>query len=332
MKSSSALVLLAAVVSVVVLFSIFIGNSIMTISSIIGVSVLVSCYFSHFIVKKLRANRYQKFEEVIKKDFEMDAMIPGSVLKLLKNNLKYKINRYITLKLENGKTFIYVDGKKFIQCIQLVLNIPKNNVYQYDEINSIDEVADKNKHTLWQNRIVEGPMLIPVQDQSHDITPVQEFWGHCSNIQAWVEHEYDTRILMSNISFPLLRELNKKGDPLAKKIFKEEIALRLESAYPPVVEYLINQGYIKYLTSEEFNTILENNILLANLFCKSKSSSLNRIKRRILPICLYCGKIIPRRKENCDWCGHNKVSIKKSLPYPYIFNPSGGDLILGNDK
>jgi hypothetical protein len=62
---------------------------------------------------------------------------------------------------------------------------------------------------------------------------------------------------MSNISFPLLRELARAGDPKASKIFKEEIALRLESGYPSVVLFLINQDYLKFLTKEELETILE---------------------------------------------------------------------------
>ncbi|MFX1269530.1 MAG: hypothetical protein ACFFAK_16335, partial [Promethearchaeota archaeon] len=171
----------------------------------------------------------------------------------------------ITLKLENGKTFIYVNGKRFLQCIRLILNIPKKDTQLYDEIESIDEAADLYNKRLSQNRIVTGPMARPVLDQTHDITPEEEFWGHCSNIQAWVENEYDTRILKSNISFPLLRELTQAGDPLARKVFKDEIALRLESGYPSVVQYLINQGYIKYLTPFEFKTVIDTTKLIENI-------------------------------------------------------------------
>ncbi|MFX1432844.1 MAG: hypothetical protein ACFFB1_03650 [Promethearchaeota archaeon] len=179
--------------------------------------------------------------------------------------LEKKINQYITLKLEHGRTYIYVNGIRFLQCIRLVLDIQKKDVRLYDEIESIDEAADLyNKH-LYQNRIVTGPMARPVLDQTHDITPEEEFWGHCSNIQAWVEHGYDTRILKSNVSFPLLRQLTQAGDPLAGKIFREEIALRLESGYPSVVQYLLNQGYVKYLTPFEFKTILETTPLIENI-------------------------------------------------------------------
>lgn len=184
-----------------------------------------------------------------------------------------EINQYITLKLEHGKTFIYVNGKRFIQCIRLILNIPKDDIPLYDEVDSIDEAAKLYSKHVFQNRIVRGPMAVPVPNQRHDITPEQEFWGHCSNIQAWVEHDYDTRILMSNISFPLLRELAKAGDPVASKLFKEEIALRLESGYPSVVQYLLNQGYIRYFTPPEFKTIIESTELIKKLSSNPKMLS-----------------------------------------------------------
>ena len=72
---------------------------------------------------------------------------------------------------------------------------------------------------LLENKIVEGKFSKPVIDFSNTITPEQEFWGHRSNIQAWVECEYDTRLLHSNLSFPLLKALSDAGDPKAKAIF-----------------------------------------------------------------------------------------------------------------
>ncbi|MFX1345084.1 MAG: hypothetical protein ACFFAI_08235 [Promethearchaeota archaeon] len=184
-----------------------------------------------------------------------------------------KINEYITLKLEHGRTYIYVNGKRFIQCIRLILNIPKNDVTLYDEVESIDEAAKLYSTHIHQNLLVRGPGAIRIPNQMHDITPEQEFWGHCSNIQTWVEHDYDTRILMSNISFPLLRELVEAGDPKAKKIFKEEIALRLESGFPSVVQYLLNQRYLGYFTNSEFKTIIESTELIKGLSFKPRMLS-----------------------------------------------------------
>jgi hypothetical protein len=198
-----------------------------------------------------------------------------------KPTLEKEINQYITLRLEHGKTFIYVNGRRFIQCIRLVLNIQKQDIPMYDEIESIDEAANVYKNHIYQNRIVQGPMAAPVRAQGHDITPEQEFWGHCSNLQAWIENNYDTRILMSNISFPLLRELSKAGDPVARGVYKEEIAVRLESGYPSVVQYLLAQGYIKEFTPAEFETLLESTDLIQKL------SSNSRVLGALLDTCFY---------------------------------------------
>ncbi|MFX0057991.1 MAG: hypothetical protein ACFE85_14740 [Candidatus Hodarchaeota archaeon] len=358
--------------------------------------------------------------------------------------VEYKVNPYITLKLESGKTFIYVNGRRFIQCIRLILNIPKHDIPLYDEIDSIDEAAELYQKHIFQNRIIVADrILTPIINQKHDITPEQEFWGHCSNIQAWVEHEYDTRILKSNISFPLLRELTLAGDPLAKKVFKEEIALRLESGYPSVVQYLIEQGFIKHFTPFEFKTILDSTKLIENLssnfqtlykFLKSSVSKFPDVLKEILikilklpngkniliqsisevvktslsrftyqflksirkalesllglpdleqekdvidcismievliekgiyripsptdnfipsprpaaipnqenifqdlqylhklrhlqPRCSYCGKLIPKGLDTCDWCGHQKEDDEGGFyPYPFTPKPPGG--------
>lgn len=371
--------------------------------------------------------------------------------------IEKEINQYITLRLVNGKTFIFVNGKRFIQCIRLILNIPREDVPLYDEVDSIDEAAKLYSKHVFQNRIVRGPMAAPVPNQRHKITPEQEFWGHCSNIQAWVEHDYDTRILMSNISFPLLRELTKAGDPKAKRVYKEEIALRLESGYPSVVQYLLTQGYIQVFSPSEFKTILESTDLIKKLSsdpkilsyflrsCVSKFPTLleaillqilklpegkniffssiqikprmptfnpylrynnplflftlkaalenliNRVDdktgedildaiqvinnkhegqeptlrklllknryeaimkiyfdkmdlenlgdeqklllaekllgeiRRSQSRCSYCGKVIPKGKDICEWCGHKKDDDEGGFfPYPFIFKPPGG--------
>lgn len=74
-----------------------------------------------------------------------------------------------------------------------------------------------------------------------------------TKLQAWYEQDYDTRLLHSNLAFPLLKKLTYCGDPFAKKVFKEEIAKRLESGFLPVVLYLIKEGYLSYLNAEELN-------------------------------------------------------------------------------
>ena len=156
----------------------------------------------------------------------------------------FKINEYLTLKLEDDRTNIYVRRRLFTQCKYLLFSFTKDELSDYDEINSIDEIKEKYDHSH------EGHWK--------KISPEAEFWGHCSNLQTWVEHDYDTRLLHSNISFPLLKELVKAGDPKAKRVFKEEIALRFESNFKSVVFYLLEENYLSYLDFNEIETLSDN--------------------------------------------------------------------------
>lgn len=151
------------------------------------------------------------------------------------------------MKLEGGQTNIYVKGRRFQQCMYLLLNIPVDRIEEYDEIESIDEAAEKLDRSMEGNR----------NNISRSITPEEEFQGHCSNIQVWAENGYDTRILHRNLAFPLLKRLSEVGDPIAKRVFSEEIAIRLTSKHPTVIEYLTQNGYLRYLNHDEFESIFD---------------------------------------------------------------------------
>ena len=155
---------------------------------------------------------------------------------------EFKINDLLTLKLEGERTIIYVNGHPFRQCMYLLLDIPVHEIERYDEIRSIDEAAVRLSRNMERNH-----RLVP---------PETEFWGHCSNIQAWVDNEYDTRILHRNLAFPLLKALCDAGDIVAKRKFKEEIAMRYTTGHPTVVGFLTQNGYLNYLTEDEFESML----------------------------------------------------------------------------
>jgi hypothetical protein len=169
--------------------------------------------------------------------------------------LYLKVNQYLTLRLEYGETNIYVNGRKFNQCKYLLLNLSTPKIREYDYIQSIDEAAETLDRTL----------------ENHgrgyqEISPETEFWGHCSNLQAWAENDYDTRILHRNLAFPLLKALADAGDPIAKRKFKEEIAMRLVSGHSSVVEFLMQEGYLSNLSTEEVETLFEIPEFVINLF------------------------------------------------------------------
>ncbi len=87
-----------------------------------------------------------------------------------------------------------------------------------------------------------------------------EFFAHCSNMQAWIDYSCDTRLMHSNISFPLLRRLSDIGDSMGAKAFKNEVALRFNSGYSPVMNYLVDGGYLYDFTEEELDALRFNNL------------------------------------------------------------------------
>ncbi len=163
----------------------------------------------------------------------------------------FKINDYLTLKLTYSEeedryaTIIFTGGEEFLQCKFLLMTIPVDKISTFSEIKSIDEAAEK----------LDGSLEPGTEHEPVKLTLEGIFWGHCSNLQVWTEHNYDTRLLHRNIAFPLLKKLTELGDPIAKRVFKEEIAKRYASGYPSVVEYLRVEGYLDYLTDDEMATL-----------------------------------------------------------------------------
>jgi len=160
---------------------------------------------------------------------------------------EFVINDYLTLKLEEGNTNIYLKGVLLHLCKFLLLNIPVEHVEEeeFEEIESIDIIADRLGWTYWNEVRIISP------------DPETEFWGHCSSLQAWAENGYDTRLLHSKLAFPLLKKLVDAGDPRAQKAFKEEIVKRIASGYPNVVIYLLEGRYLRYLTGAELESALD---------------------------------------------------------------------------
>ena len=168
---------------------------------------------------------------------------------------EFKLNDNISLRLEEGKTNIYIKGGLFRQCKYLLMNqIKGTDVFDYQE--QVKEIIVRASETSIDDQ-AEG------LDKSHYektdtifISPEEEFWAHCSNLQVWVEQDYDTRLLHSNLAFPLLEVLSEIGDPIAKRKVKEEIAIRFNEGTNNTKFYLVDSGYIyKFLNVEERSTL-----------------------------------------------------------------------------
>ena len=189
------------------------------------------------------------------------------------------VNKWITLKLENYMTNIYVDGKLFRQCKHLLFNIPSENIEDYDEINSIDEAV--GVYSEKANNIYPFDV---------NISPEAEFVGHCSNLQVWAENNYETRILHSNIAFPLLKKLCDAGDPQAKKVFTEQILKRFMTGHQTTITFLIEEEYIRFLEKKDRQILIDdpNSQLITTLFELLKiGRNLTRID--IIMFFLKCG-------------------------------------------
>lgn len=152
---------------------------------------------------------------------------------------EFHVNNYITLKLNGEVTNIYIKGKIFIQCKNLVVRrlFSEDAEDFVENFKSIDE---------------EVQDFIANYKSREEISPEVEFFVHCSNIQAWVDNKYNTTLLHSKLAFPLLKELTYEGDKGASLVFKEEIAKRFLLNYAGVSNYLIAESYLDFLDDEEF--------------------------------------------------------------------------------
>lgn len=161
----------------------------------------------------------------------------------MKVHKEEKLNEIMSLKLEGKKTVLYIKDTPFRQCMRLLVNIPVDEMRDLDNIESIDDLSELFENTDYY--------------KATDITPEDEFKGHHSNLQVWIEHEYDTRLLHSNLAFPILKELAKQGVTKAKTRFKEEVTKRFLSGNFKVITYLIEQQYLSDFTEEELDILFD---------------------------------------------------------------------------
>ncbi|MFX0083187.1 MAG: hypothetical protein ACFE94_15695 [Candidatus Hodarchaeota archaeon] len=121
-----------------------------------------------------------------------------------------------------------------------------------EEIDSFDDINSIDKAVVKLNRSLEF-----LTQKEIPISPEIQFWGHCSNLQAWYENDYNSRLIHSNIAFPLLRKLTEAGDLLAKKVFKEEIAKRFETGHIGTIQFFAYNNYLNFLNKTELECLFE---------------------------------------------------------------------------
>ncbi len=174
----------------------------------------------------------------------------------------YQFNEFLEARLERETnmygqlcyvTNIYVKGTLFRQCKYLLINLDKSEAENYDDIRSIDEV--KQKYSKDKSNKLEHHQHKP--KLPHGIHPYVEFIGHCSNLGAWIQYNYDTSLIEKTLAFPLLKALVDAGCMDARFKFREEIARRFEQGIESTRTYLTIQGYLRYLKFSELETLYE---------------------------------------------------------------------------
>lgn len=158
----------------------------------------------------------------------------------------FQISDSLSLFLRDGESVISVAGKPFRSCASLFLNI---NSKASEEINSIDEAQDEYGK-IYGETLVER------------INPRVIFWAHCSNLQAWFENNYDSRLLHKSLAFPLLKKLAVSGDSQAKYALNREIIERFQSGYEPVMAFLLEENYLNLLSGDELLNLFQNKKIL----------------------------------------------------------------------
>lgn len=144
--------------------------------------------------------------------------------------LVFEINKDIKLALIGKKTCIFVGDKKISHCKFLLISKPLSDV---KECTSMDQVINN----------LDGKME---RRKYRRIVPSDEvFWGHCSNIQAWVENDYDSHLIHSDLGFPILKALKNVGDQKASSILKENILTKFKEHDIYGICFLLENKYLK---------------------------------------------------------------------------------------
>ncbi len=177
--------------------------------------------------------------------------------------MEFKVNEYITLKLEEDKTVMYINEEEYNLCCGVLVNIPQTSPrISFKNQESIDYIVDSNQYKTTEDENIRKK-----------INPEEEFWAFCSNLQVWAENNYNSDFLHYTVVFPLLDKLIQAGDPLAKEVFQKEMLRRIKYGTYYTTSFLEFEGYLDKLT-------LTNEELIRGVLVPDEADALVRISNR----------------------------------------------------
>ena len=154
-------------------------------------------------------------------------------------------NIVCTIKLIEDECVIFVKGEKFMRHKFVPITIPLKDTPKFKDIESINDIIDHLDHSL--ERDWEG------KEKQIALSLEEEFFVNCLNLQAWVESDYNTRLLDYRLSFPLLKKMAEKGNKRAEVRFKEEVSLRFHMGSKKVKGFLEEFKEPKHVSNMMFN-------------------------------------------------------------------------------
>ncbi|MHA1763974.1 MAG: hypothetical protein ACTSYC_09510, partial [Promethearchaeota archaeon] len=159
----------------------------------------------------------------------------------------------LTVKLIDGKSRIFIDDEELMVCSFVPLAIPEKELPKFKDMESINDIIDHLDHSIeyYGSEAWEG---LSVEEREE-----LDFFVNCSNLQAWVEHDYNTRLLDYRLSFPILKKLAEKGDWYARVRFKEELIERFRKGSKEVKEFIVESYDLLEELGEEFYSMYEPN-------------------------------------------------------------------------
>lgn len=196
---------------------------------------------------------------------------------------EFVINDFLSVVYEWGDIYITIKGERFRICNLSVVTLPINILEK--EYSNMDEFLDKNVEDI---------------NKYYRISKKTEYWVYCSSLQVWVENKFDTHLLHRNVAFPLLEGLYRVGDPIAKKVFREEIVKRYLSGNHNVRRFLRMNGFLSHLDKEEIKFILDD---------QDQNSNFKIFKRNGRHVCNLC----KRFKSNLNIFGNNLEEAEDTL-------------------
>jgi tetratricopeptide (TPR) repeat protein len=179
---------------------------------------------------------------------------------------EFQLNQFITLRLiDFGNTdissiAIYVNDRRF----------PSLDKLPFKEILEILSESEKINYSCMDEARLD---LLGTYDKKKFLEdPDMEFWIYCYYINAWVECNYDWRLLTVVDAFAILHALYRAGDLKAREVFKIEIVKALLSGYPPAIFYLTssNNCYLNYFEFEEVIWLFEKCLKIVGFHYRSE--------------------------------------------------------------